>query len=339
MERKFHWNWSIFDRCVGVFAAACTAVAAYYTYRGPNPETVATKSAPAGASIMMTPAPWWALALLGLSAILLVVSLTRAKRAATERGVFLPFDEKTGIPHISTPELERNLRTEIAALEERLKTQVSGAEDQLRKDLENQIAEVNDRFGKTMIGIPTGLATKGEIPKLADVEGQQKFNMQIAADLHGVSEELKAVTFDLVYLLTFAVDNVTVRFLDWIISLSPMDEPLVDYDDASAREAQCHKLEEYIRRVRTATDQTFRGQRVNEVLHDAERDAEEILRKTPQSERPVSIDPLDLRRYAIVEMKCLRLVAFLRADRLEVISRLMNSRPGLRERLHLRDPS
>jgi len=81
MERRAHWSWSIFDRSVGVFAAACAAAGAYFTYRAAYPTSPAPAPAPSSGAAMIAGAPWWALALIALSVILLVVSLTRSKRA------------------------------------------------------------------------------------------------------------------------------------------------------------------------------------------------------------------------------------------------------------------
>jgi hypothetical protein len=123
MVRSRLWTWETFDRCVGIFAAACAFAGAYFTYKAAFPPVVpagSPASAPMTSAAAAAGAPWWALALLGLSAILLIVSLTRSRKAAVvdleELEERVDWIFKRQRDHVSTPELAKRLENEIAAV-------------------------------------------------------------------------------------------------------------------------------------------------------------------------------------------------------------------------------
>ena len=165
---------------------------------------------------------------------------------------------------------------------------------------------------------------------------------RVGQDIHRLREQFRLADMDIIFLFNFAVDSVTIRFLNRIISESPVPrgKNVGAYDDPKARDRQCLLLEKYARDVLGWVGRdTHRGIIAADVAKNAESEMEEILLNTPERERPHNIDPYVLRRYTIAELKCIRLVTFLEMERDQVAARLTGQRDGLLERQRTREDS
>jgi hypothetical protein len=165
---------------------------------------------------------------------------------------------------------------------------------------------------------------------------------RIEERVESYAEQLKALSLDSAHLLNFSVDVTTLRFLERIDKESPLyrnDSRMIDdYPDDAARETARTSMERYVRDVRGWFAGTHRGMMANNVIANAEGEAERKLEATPPESRPAGIDPLQWRRYVIAETSCMRAGAFILQQRDEVAARLTGLRDGLLDRYTLRNP-
>jgi len=141
---------------------------------------------------------------------------------------------------------------------------------------------------------------------------------------------------DLSHLLNFAVDHATVMVLEDLIRCAPTldaEEP-IKAGHMSATEKSAF---EYIQKVKGRIPTDHRRSSLISVLQFAEHDAEDEIRKTPPEQRPVDVDPLDLRRRSILFTQVERAVAFLDHQKAEVEERMRGQRSGLIDRMELRN--
>lgn len=138
---------------------------------------------------------------------------------------------------------------------------------------------------------------------------------------------------DLLLLLDFAVYQTTAELLDSLIKTTPqriLTEPLVL---AAERYEEATK---YLQQVRSKLAGSHRMSNIANLLHDGEWQAEQEIREKRPEERPVGIDPLDLRKWAIANRQCWLVHQYLISQLAEVKETIAHQRAGLVERLSLR---
>jgi hypothetical protein len=327
MEPKRQWNWSVFDRSVGVFAAACTFGGAVFAYLAAFPPTPTRgSSSPAGAA-MTAGAPWWALALMALSVILLVVSLTRSKRSA----VVAPDPEKLAETDAYIEKAVKYLEGLFEAQRISTKNSFEAVWNDLntqRKSLltERFLSDLDVRFDGQRENLTNALTKVFEY----------------AASKESVEEHSKRfnpINDDLIRLLHFASDQLTFWMLDDLVTQAPShEEEAVDVYTSPAERKEFFKLEtDFIRTVRSKVYGSMRSSFVEETLRNAEMEAEHDLRKIPSNERPADLDPLDLNKYVVAETQCMRLVALLISQREEKRAELLHQRTAMIQQMQLRE--
>jgi hypothetical protein len=331
---KHRWDWGIFDRMVGVFAAGCAGIGAYFTYKAAYPSSSAPspqtgQSISSAGNIMTTGAPWWALALLSLAVILLIVSLTRSKRM---RGINLPASQNDA-PPISTPELASNLRGELTAINADLNGQINQQGQRFSAELSNTasrlregIAEVNNRL----------VAHIAEVQNLMSKEARARESAinNVAQIAHKLGLQFQTSEISLNHLLFFAVNSVTVQFLDRVIAESPLShcKNVAQYNDLKELEEHRVLLEAYVRNVPGwLGDAGSRRQHTANIIKNAQNEMERILLNSSERDRPTNIDPFIFRRYVIAELQCQWLVTFLETERNQVAGQLTGQRDDLLE--------
>lgn len=138
---------------------------------------------------------------------------------------------------------------------------------------------------------------------------------------------------DILLLMHFVVYQSTVIMLDGLLEIAPMsgvDAPLRLGGDL---ELNNQLSEEFVTKVRMTLDPgSFRRQRFEGVMHSAESAAEAEIENIPISERPTDVDPLRMRKWAIVQKQCSRAVAFLDYERDEAYENLRGQRHNLLQR-------
>jgi uncharacterized protein YoxC len=298
MEGRRRWNWSIFDRCLGVFAAACAALGALYTYLGYlaaiSPRHAEATPA-AGQSIMTAGAPWWALALLALAIILLVVSLTRP-RHATHGVVSDAFQKRLAVAeqalqalsqrqvdHVSTPQLAHQVDQQIATVENRLKealSQLSGAVANRMSHAEKNIADVNNTFiaqfgdlRKAMSDDRTHLTvtTQGGIAN--EARAREASINDIAQRVERLRGEIANQSAAVLQLLDFATIDATSVLMNNILKFLP---PLPSVETMTTDESL--RISEFIAAVQSTLNGTPYQPNVRAILQNAEGDADQSFR-------------------------------------------------------------
>lgn len=84
---------------------------------------------------------------------------------------------------------------------------------------------------------------------------------------------------------------------------------------------------------------SYRRMDFENVMRNAEVNAEMQVEHTPMDQRPSGIDPLQIRRWAINHLQCLSAINFLEKQKREVLDNLLNQRAQLLEQYRLRNPS
>ena len=145
-----------------------------------------------------------------------------------------------------------------------------------------------------------------------------------------------AINLDVAHLLDFAVNGATIAWLDALIAEAPNGQiPRSGDTDQQADAYEAHI--KFVRRVVSATTDTFRGLDVGEILHTAEANAEHqldiFLKDSPEKQSDFS----RLRRFYVVEAQCGALAPFLKREREEVIRKIIIARSNLIERVRLRE--
>lgn len=138
---------------------------------------------------------------------------------------------------------------------------------------------------------------------------------------------------DILLLMHFVIYQSTVIMLDGLLEIAPMsgvDAPLRLGGDLERN----NKLsEEFVTKVRRTLDPgSSRRQRFEVVMGDAESAAEREIEDIQISERPAGVDPLHMRKWAIVQRQCSRAVAFLDHERGEAYENLRGQRHNLLQR-------
>ena len=149
----------------------------------------------------------------------------------------------------------------------------------------------------------------------------------------GVSDVLKEIRLDVINLLTFAVDQATLAWLDDFVSKAPKIIDDFPPDLSSGVVERYETMQAYLRHVGSWMQHTHRSSDLQSLMVSAEYDAEGKIRAVPQHERPAEVDALDFRKYAIANLQCARVATYLRAQQQEVNERLRNQRSGLIELL------
>jgi hypothetical protein len=168
-------------------------------------------------------------------------------------------------------------------------------------------------------GAHTRLATTTE-PATAQIDGQARL--------------------DLLHLLDFGVYQTTLVMLSELVARIP---PIykVDYQaplPADLSNQQAHNdAQVYLQLVRRRIcDGSERASRYESVMYNATSAAEQILRSTPQEERPKGIDPLILRDYAISFRQAVYTAAFLCTEQYNIEAAVISQRSTLIDRYRLR---
>ncbi len=266
------------------------------------------------ATIAHSPSSWFTMAV--FVAVLILTSRQRVSERAIGEVAAAASDDPTDdletilgrlnrlemrqVEHISTPQLAIDLRKEIS----------------------NAAHEMVGRI----------LKTREEGLRLSD--GQQKISIQLATDLQATRETVKQAELDILHIFTFAIDEATLAMVDGCIAAAPApSKPISELPDYESRVAQRGLWDTYVRDVSRQMDgRTDRALTIASILENASLEAEAMVENTPPDARPVGIDPLEVRRYTIAELRCQRLVAYLMHERGRIAGRVAAARSNLIER-------
>lgn len=240
--------------------------------------------------------------------------------------------------HISTPELASDLHKAISAI---------------NADLTGQIAQQGKRFSAELStaanGLRGGLADVNnrlvahitEAQNLMSKEAQARESAinDVAQIAHKLGLQFQTSEISLNHLLFFAVNSVTVQFLDRVIAKSPLlhCKNVAQYNDLKELEQHRILLEAYVRNIPGWLGQASQiGKQALEVAKNAENEMERILLNSSERDRPANIDPFVFRRYVIAELQCQNLIAFLELERGNVAGHLTGQRDDLlnQQQLH-----
>ncbi|RTM14349.1 MAG: hypothetical protein EKK33_06645 [Bradyrhizobiaceae bacterium] len=138
---------------------------------------------------------------------------------------------------------------------------------------------------------------------------------------------------DILILMNFALHQSAALLLESLLKVAPVegvDSPLqLGGSFNLENESKAEFLELVRRKLDAGADR--RG-RFEGVVKSAEYTAEHEVEQTPMESRPTGIDPLALRKWAIVHRQCTRTVAFLQHEKLQVEEGLLAQRHDLLER-------
>ncbi|MGD0866088.1 MAG: hypothetical protein ABSA49_11090 [Rhizomicrobium sp.] len=154
----------------------------------------------------------------------------------------------------------------------------------------------------------------------------------LADKIQTLSDQFHAVDLDLIFLLNFVVDSVTIRFYDLIISKSPLSRihNPDHYDDPKEREQHRHMLEKYVSDVLGwLRPIPHIGKMAADVAKEGESEVDGNLNNNPPETRPPNVDPIALRRFMIPATQCAKLLLFLEWQRNELAAGLTAQRDGL----------
>jgi hypothetical protein len=155
-----------------------------------------------------------------------------------------------------------------------------------------------------------------------------------------VAADTKQIETDVLHLLDFGVYQTTLVMLSELVDRIPKIYN-VDYHapfplNLSNRHAH-DDAQVYLQSVRNRIcDGSERAGRYESVMRNAEGVAEQLLRSTPQEERPSGIDPLVLRDYAISFRQAVFTAAFLRTEKHRIEGSIISQRRTLIDRYRLR---
>jgi hypothetical protein len=155
---------------------------------------------------------------------------------------------------------------------------------------------------------------------------------RVDEEVKSLREKLHNADLDLIFLLNFAVDSVSIRFLDRIISENPLSrvKNVARYDDPKERENDRLLLEKYVRDVLGwLRPNTHIGMMAADVAKEGESEVDSNLNNDPPDARPANVDPIVLRRFMIPETQCAKLELFLKWQRGQLAAELTAQRDGL----------
>jgi hypothetical protein len=144
---------------------------------------------------------------------------------------------------------------------------------------------------------------------------------------------------DVLILLDYAVYVSTVEMLDAILSSAP------DIGDGPLKLGGNFQFDlvlwnTFIDDVRKRLDPgSWRRSNYEGVMARASNAAEHEVEQTPPDQRPAGIDPLALRKYAIVHRQCIEAIKFVRHQSDEAHEKLLGKRSDLLERYRRRNPN
>jgi hypothetical protein len=147
---------------------------------------------------------------------------------------------------------------------------------------------------------------------------------------------------DVLHLLDFGVHQTTLVMLNDLVERIPAIYDLMEYESplpSNLANKQAHiDAQEYLKTVRNRIcDGSERASRYQSIMHSAESVAEQLLRSTPQAERPQGIDPLELRDYAISFRQAVYTARFLHTEKYKIEALVISQRSTLIERFRARN--
>jgi len=215
--------------------------------------------------------------------------------------------------------------------------QIAVLKDEIEKKVGGLTGMVSKLQHETAIDLPNA-STVGEAYKNLDDAVHIKVN-RLSEEIQRFSYTLSGLDRDFGRVLFFATDLATLEVLDAQIQEGsrvpvPLDDPEATAD---ARDQAAAGARMFIRDVRSTYGNSHRGMTVANVLAHAEVEAEQRLSALPTEHRPTHIDVLEYRRLNIIETCRMRLLAFLKQQRIEKECEIRNQRPDLLDRLTARD--
>jgi hypothetical protein len=146
-------------------------------------------------------------------------------------------------------------------------------------------------------------------------------------------EETRGNTRDILILTNFAVYQSTLQMLNDLLKDAPpvneFDAPLQLGGDFTNENATAITFLDLVRRK--LDPGSWRRTNFENSMLQAASSAEYEVEQTPVEQRPTGIDPLALRKWAIVNRQCSRAVAFLKHEKKEAEQNLLQQRHNLLE--------
>jgi len=195
---------------------------------------------------------------------------------------------------------------------------------------ETFVAAIANIQGQIAIDLPNA-STVAEAFRNLDEAVHLKVE-RVHDEVKRLREELRSDDMDLIFLLNFAVDSVSIRFLDRIISENPLSrvKNVAQYDDPKERERDRLLLEKYVRDVLGwLRPNTHIGMMATDVAKEGESEVDSNLNNDPPDARPANVDPIVLRRFIIPQTQCAKLDLFLKWQRGQLAGELTAQRDGL----------
>jgi len=140
---------------------------------------------------------------------------------------------------------------------------------------------------------------------------------------------------DILLLLSFAVDEITISHLDEILERTPQSmksKTIIAAENLT--KAEHDEAREFLTFAERRLSHTNRGGALQAVMQNAEHEADQEIVKLERD--GTIIDPLNRRRWAIAHNQAYRAYQYISAEKREVEDRLRSQRSGLIDRLELR---
>ena len=146
-------------------------------------------------------------------------------------------------------------------------------------------------------------------------------------------EATGGTTRDINLLMHYMIYQSAVRMLDDLLNAAPTDEFDSPLQLGGDFELKNEAAKNFIDLVRRKLDSgSNRRSNFENIIINATSEAEREIEEIPMEQRPSGIDPLAIRRWAIIHRQCTRTVAFLKYEKKEAEENLLSQRHDLLQR-------
>lgn len=287
------------------------------------------------------PSSWFTLAMF----VVALIVFSKPKESALPPGVFLPLGPN-GVPHISTPELARDLRSEIGSLEARLRRQIAKVDDDSNARLLQYVADAH-KVAEATQNVTIQLSL--ELKQLTDImeiergkmhEDLRRNESARLSQISRIQEEVEKVAksaanyhWDLLYLLDWSVSRASQNIMREFLEGRPNFDKLNPPQDDEERKAAIQEMGRWCGIVRSYSQSLSFGGEIQLALGGARSDAEIAIRHLPPSDRPSTLDAFAFQDFFVAAFQCDRLRDVLQGILREMTNGERSAVLRLRERL------